>query len=137
MYQGFADNYPQLVTEVIAAGLDVSLCTIQQSVVAQDADGAPQYTPPTNVAGLINIPCMNAPLSADAVQATEVRDLEEIQSKGLRHVLLMGYYPQITADLWALVDGVTYDIMGVESDSQTSQTRLKLQLASVGGTAVG
>jgi len=65
------------------------------------------------------------------IQATEVRALAEIMDKGLRHCLLNDYYPAITADLWALVDGVTYDILGVEHDSQKQMTRLQLQLVTV------
>lgn len=108
-----------------------SLCTIQQPNISVDGAGGQLYTPATNVPGLVNIPCMKAPTSPVRVQATEMKALEDIMSKVPLHVLLNGYYPAITPDLWALVDGVQYDIIGVESDSQSQMTRLELQLVEV------
>jgi hypothetical protein len=142
MYQGIASDFPQIMTEMSATGLfALATCTIQQPNLTQDSDGAPLSYPPTNVAGLIDIPCMQAVLSASAIQATEVKALAEIMDKQLKHVLLSGYYPQILATQWAQInvlnlDGsialsITMDILGVESDSQTSMTRLKLQLVEV------
>lgn len=142
MDQSIFSDFPQLMTEMQAVGFFArATCTIQNYVQTQDSDGAPQYTPPTNVVGLINIPCMQAVLSASAIQATEVKALAEIMSKQLKHVLLDGYYPAINADQWAQVnilnlDGslafsITMDILGVESNSQTSMTRLKLQMVEL------
>ena len=138
MYQGIAEQFAEVLQEVVALGLmALATCTIQQPNLTQDSDGAPLSYPPTNVAGLIDIPCMQAVLSAGAIQATEVKDLAEIMNKNLKHVLLNGWYPQILSTQWALINildasgnvlfSITMDILGVESDSQTSQTRLKLQ----------
>jgi hypothetical protein len=47
------------------------------------------------------------------------------------HVLLNDRYPAIQPQDRAVVDGVTFDILGVETDSQRIMTRLKLQLATI------
>jgi hypothetical protein len=142
MMQSTAADFPALMTAMTAEGyFALATATIQNYNRIKDAGGAPQYTPPVNVSGLIDIPCMQAVLSASAIQATEIKALAEIMSKQLRHVLLSGYYPQITTDQWVALnvlnlDGsvalsITFDILGVESDSQLSMTRLKVQLVGV------
>ena len=114
----------------------VSLCTVQQPDGLLNPDGTPSNVF-LNVAGLVNIQCMDSVPSVARLQATEVKDLQEIMSKGLRHMLLNGYYPQSTpsgqipTDWRAIVDGITYDILGVEHDSQNQMTRLELQLVQV------
>jgi hypothetical protein len=52
----------------------------------------------------------------------------------MRHVLLNGYYALLSpATNWgsigwrATVDGVVYDLLGAEADSQQTQTRLRLR----------
>jgi hypothetical protein len=119
-------------------GLFVSLCTIQQPDVLYNPGGSPSGNY-VNVVGFVNLPCMDAPPSIARVQATEVKALAEIMAKGLRHLLLGGYYPTLTTGQttvtgqgWrAVVDGVAYDILGAEPDSQNTQTRLELQLVTV------
>jgi hypothetical protein len=78
---------------------------------------------------------MNAPLSSERITATEVRELEEIMSQSMRHVLLDGYFPQIeggqTNGWRVIVDGDTFDLMGVESDSQRTMTRLHIRRVSI------
>ena len=123
----------------ISTGLFVSLCTIQAPTGSRTSSGAPLPTAFANVSGLVNIPCMDAPPSMSTIQATEVKALEEIMALGLRDCLLNGYYPALTQGNvtgtgmgWrAIVDGVTYDLMGAEFDSQTTQTRIRLRLATV------
>lgn len=89
----------------------------------------------TAVAGLVNIPCMDAPPSIARVQATEVKAISEIMSKGLRHMLLNRCFTD--APNWSgkgyrcIVDGVTYDLLGAENDSQGTQTRVDLQLVTL------
>ena len=135
MYQGIQADINQIMVEVVDSGLMVSLATFQQPDGNLGPSGAPSGVW-VNVAGLVNIPCMDAVTSA-SVQATELKSLEDIMSKGMRHVLLNGYYPQATPDgqiptNWrAIVDGVTYDILGVEHDSQNQMTRMELELVTV------
>ena len=134
------DAIARVMPAAIASGLLVSLCTIQKPAGTYNPGGSPtgDYA---NVAGLINIPCMDAVESQGSIQATEVQALAEIQSKGIRHVFLSGYYPDIISAAtvvtgvgagWrAVVDGIAYDLLGAEPDSQSTQTRLHLQLVSV------
>ena len=123
----------------LATGLFVPLVTIQQPTGEQTADGSPLMTGGdsgdgwNNVAGLVNIQAMNGPEADARIRAKTERQIEQIEAFQFRHLLLGGYYPQIEqADNWrAVVDGQAYDPIGIESDSQQTQTRLLLQLASV------
>jgi hypothetical protein len=136
---------PSLVSRVmptaVASGLFVSLCTAQQPSGGKTPYGQPGGNF-DNVAGLVNLPCMDGVLSTGAIEATEVQELEEIMSRAFRHVVLNGYYPAFFTDGaggpggqqkgWrVVVDGVVYNLMGAEPDSQNSQTRLKLELVVV------
>lgn len=123
----------------VYSGLLVSLCTVQRpdGVIT---NGAPSGNF-VNVAGLINIPCMDAVLAPGNIEATEARELEEIMSKSYRHIMLNGYYPQCFTTSagssgapqgWrVIVDGVVYNLLGAEPDSQNTQTRLKCQLVTL------
>lgn len=118
--------------------LFVSLCTIQSPDAVINPDGTTTGTGSntfSDVAGLVNIPCMDSVPSVMRVQATEVKDLEEIMSKAYRHVLLNDFYEVLNTAAglgWrAIVDGVTYDLLGGEPDSQGQMTRLELQLVTV------
>lgn len=127
---------PQVMVAAVATGLFVSLCSVSQPNAALGTSGAPSGVY-TAVAGLQSIPCMDAVPSTARVQATEVKELADIMSKGLRHMLLNGYYPEATPDgqiptNWrATVDGVVYDILGVEHDSQNTQTRMELMIVEL------
>jgi hypothetical protein len=127
----------------VYSGLYNSLCTIQQPDGLLTTDGAPSGNY-VDVAGLVDIPCMDAVLSDGSIQATEARELEEIMSKSYRHVSLNGFYPKLITGAvfaggpggqalgWqAIVDGVTFNLLGAEGDSQGTQTRLKLQLVTI------
>lgn len=117
-----------------STGLFVSLCTITVPSTTQGPTGNPvgTYTP---LPEAVNIPCMDAPPSPARINATEIRDVAEIMAKGMRHVLLNQCF--LDAPNWAgagylaTVDGVVYELLGAENDSQTTQTRLDLQLATV------
>ena len=136
MNQGLAYELSQVMPQATATGLFVSLCTFQQPDNVFGPSGAPSGNY-VDVSGLVDVPCMDAVPSTARVQATEVKELQDIMSKGLRHMLLNGYYPQATPDgqiptKWrAVVDGLTYDILGVEHDSQNTQTRIELQLVTL------
>lgn len=123
-----------VMPQAIATGLLVSLCTIQSPGTTYGPGGAPLGTF-NDVAGLVNIQCMDAVLTDGSISATELKAAAEIMSAGFRHVFLNGYYPTVIANVksgWrAVVDGIAYDLLGAEPDSQTTQTRLKLQLVSV------
>jgi hypothetical protein len=137
-FQGLAYEIAAVMPAAIATGLFASLCTIQQLTGAYGPSGAPVQTW-ENVAGLVNIPCMDEPPSEGRIQATEVKDLAEIMSLNLRHILLSGYFGQLFDNTgWRAViteaDGVTvnnYDILGAESDSQGTMTRLEVRIAEI------
>ena len=131
-------NLTYEINAVMPAALNTllfpSLCTIQQPDGNFNPDGTPSNAF-VNISGLVNIPCIDSVPSIARVQATEVKDLEEIMSKAYRHVLLNDYYLALNTAAglgWrAIVDGVTYDLLGGEPDSQSQMTRLELQLVTV------
>lgn len=135
MLQGLTAEILAIMPLATDSGLFVSLCTVQQPD-GVFINGVPSGNY-VNVSGLLNIPCMDAVPSTARVQATEVKALQEIMSKGLRHMLLNGYYPESTPDgqiptNWrAVVDGVIYNILGVEHDSQNIMTRMELEIVQV------
>ncbi len=134
MNQGLTYEIAAVMPQAVQLGIFVSLCTIQQKSATPNADGTPSSVF-TNISGLVSIPCMDAPPSALRIQATELRDVAEIMAKGMRHVLLNQCFTD--ALNWAgrgyqaIVDGVVYALLGAENDSQETQTRLDLQLATV------
>lgn len=134
MNQSLAVPLAAFMPAAVASGLFVSLFTLTAPPAAQGATGNPTGAF-TNVPGVVGIACMDAPPSMARIQATEVKAVEEIMSKGLRHVLLSQYFSN--APNWsgegcrAVVDGVTYDVLGAEVDSQSTQTRVDLQIVTV------
>ena len=135
MLQTFAYAISQVMPMAQLPGNFDSLATLMAPPTGQGATGNPPSGPYTPVAGVINIPCMDAPPSIARVNATELKDVAEIMSKGMRHVLLNKCFAD--APNWSgkgyevVVDGVTYDLLGAENDSQNIQTRLDMQLVSV------
>lgn len=134
MNQSLSVDFSGVVPAVIEAGLPVSLCTIQIPDGGFVDAGQPSgyYLP---VAGLVNLICMSAPMSDARIQATEEKQLEDIQSFAPRHVWLAGYYPTIqdyaTQGAQAVIDGVVYDLLGSESDSQMRTTRLAVRTSGL------
>ena len=139
MYQGLAQEISEVMPEFVASGLPVSLCTIQQpdGVLIDAGQPSGKFV---NVAGAVGIMCMDAPrTTGERLAATEQKSTPEIQAAVYRHVLLGGFYGDVIP--WGDVgarpiiraiitgpDGVsaTYEVLGVESDSQQTQTRLSL-----------
>lgn len=133
----FPAEIQQVMPIALDTGLFISLCTIQAPDLTLGASGAPSGTY-ADVAGLVNLPCMSAPPSLARLAAGEAKSAGDIESRGLRHVLLNGYYADLAPEQnwgavgWrAIVDGITYDLLGAESDSQRTQTRLELALVSL------
>ena len=129
--------YPEVqnfMPQAVSGGTFQSLATLQSQSTTQGPTGNPLNVY-TNVPGVVGIPCMDAPPSIARVNATELKDVAEIMSKGMRHVLLNQCF--LDAANWSgkgyrvIVDGVTYDLLGAENDSQLTQTRVDLQLVTV------
>lgn len=131
---------PGVMARALASGLFVSLCTFQSPsgnlIDAGQPDGI--YS---NVAGLVNIPCMAAPTSIARVLPDQQRSESDVQSFSSQHVLLSGWYPQLdlgfTQGWIAVIDGARYIllpgsmIMGEESDSQNVMTRINVRFGAV------
>ena len=129
--------YPEVqnfMPQAVSGGTYQSFFTLQTLDQTQGPTGNPVGTW-SKVAGVVNIACQDAPPSIARIQATEVKAVSEIMSKGMRHVLLDRCFPD--AINWSsygyrcIVDGVTYDLLGAENDSQLTQTRLDMQLVTV------
>ena len=136
MNQNLAYDIAAVMPAAVATGLFVSACTIQAPDGNYSASGQPSGTY-ADVSGLVGIQCMDAPDITQQVKvgANQIRNVAEITDVADRHVLLDAYYPTLQAGWragWrAIVDGITYNIFGVESDSQRTQTRVKLQAVSI------
>ncbi len=136
MNQGMTTDISQVMAIALASGLFVSVFTARAPDGTISGGGTPSGTY-TDVPGLTLIQCMDAPDITQQVKvgAFQRRNESEVASEADRHVLLDGYYPTLQAGWragWqAIVDGVSYNIFGVESDSQRIMTRVKLQAVSV------
>lgn len=109
-----------------------SICTIQTANTSVSGSGQKTKTGTfTNVAGLVSIPCRIAPVSQLNVSDKEAR-AETIQALySQRELKLNGFFPQIQPrTMLAFVDGVRYEIRGVESDSQSFSTRMLVEIIS-------
>lgn len=133
MNQSLLIDIDAVMPLAVATGLFISSCTI--SAPANSDTGAPDgtYSP---VSGLSDIMCMDAPesLSSGGLSANEAKAEAQIESMAMRHVLLDRYYDELSPSTnwgdvaWqAAVDGVIYDLLGAEADSQQTQTRLRLR----------
>ena len=138
MYQGIEYDLQAVNEEALASGLIVSLVTIQQPTGEQTADGSPIATGGdsgdgwNNVVGMINLECMNGPEADARIRAKTDRNTDYVEAFQFRHLFIPGNYAIEQFDNWrAIVDGQAYDPLGVEHDSQNTQTRLLLQLAGV------
>lgn len=116
------------------AGLFSSLCTIKRPSGAQDASGQPDMTlaSATDVPGMVNIPCLAAPETLQRPDVTDETKLVNMTlQRSVRHVLLDGYYPAILQKDFAVVDGVGFEVLAIEPDSQNITTRLAVQVKTV------
>ena len=109
MLEGLAAFYP-------------SLCTIQSGTLTQDSVGQPVAT---WAYVLQAIPCRISPAGG-----REMKLPNQTYGVGSHTINLRGYYPTIIVAMRALVDGVAYDILAVESDGNQYTTRLQVQVVS-------
>lgn len=117
-----------------ASGLYSSLCTIQAPSGVFGATGAPDGNY-VNVAGRVNLSCQRAAPSVIRITAGEVRTQSDIEQTLADHVAFPAYYPDLESaaalGYQAVIDGVTYTILGAEVDSQHQLTRMEVQLVRV------
>jgi len=119
------------------SGLFTSLCTLSEPA----AGGRVPSGTYTDVFGLVDLPCMDAPESmSTGISANEITSLSAISATGNRHVLLDRYYPGCKD--WARkgwratikspdLSITVYDLLGSEPDSQCTQTRLRMTKVTV------
>lgn len=103
-------------------------CTIQQATEAQDAVGQPIATWAT-VAGLANLPCAVAPFGG-STEASQRNRPDSTVDAATHAISVAGYYPAIINKMRAVVAGVAYDIVGVETDSHATMTRLRVVIVT-------
>jgi hypothetical protein len=130
MYQGLAFDLQQTLRIWEQDQLDISLCTITRrpSPPVTDALGQVDMTVAAYTTVLLsNIACQLGVwrLKPDLAAVTRMEDRYDTLTE--RHCLLDGYFPQILQRDLATVDGIVYEIMAVESDSQHILTRLALR----------
>lgn len=134
-YQGLGYELSAAMAQARATGLFSSLASFSSPVSTQGPTGNPigTFSP---VAGYQSIPCMDAPESILRISAAEMKAEQQIEAERFRHVLLSACYPALreAAGLgWRVTvtdpkgNATLYDLTGAESDSQATQTRLKLQ----------
>jgi len=135
MNQSLSYELDGIMPAVIATGLLVSMFTAQMPSSDLGGTGAPDGTY-ANVLGLVNIACTAPPynFSDTSIRADEMKAIPEIAATGPLHVLLDANYPLLNAGWrggWrCLIDGTNYDILGVESDSQSKMTRVSVRLVT-------
>lgn len=135
MNQSFSYELDGIMPAVVATGLLVSLFTAQMPSSVLGGTGAPNGTY-TNVLGLVDIACTSPPLAFGdtSIRADEMKAVAEIAAAQFHHVLLDSYYPLLDAGWrngWrCLIDGTNFDILGVESDSQSKMTRVHVRLVT-------
>ncbi len=135
MNQSLSYELDGIMPAVIATGLLVSLFTAQAPSSVLGGTGAPDGTY-ANVIGLVNIACTAPPYAFgdSSIRAEEMKAVPDIASLRFLHTLLDGYYPLLKTGWpqgWrCLIDGVNYDIIGVESDSQSKMTRVSVRLVT-------
>lgn len=103
-----------------------SRCTIQAITYGVSQSNQRIPTGSTNI--LVDVPCSMAPLNEANPTDDEKRSPTIQGSFDKRVVKLSGYFPQIVERHIAIVDGVTWQIRGVEHDSQHVSTRLKVEI---------
>jgi head-tail adaptor len=93
-----------------------SLCTIQEDVGVADAHGViVEDWQDVHV----DIPCAHGPN-----KGTEIKQPDQTYVVSNYAVSLMGHYPGVTEKMRAVVSGVAYDILLVQSSSHGGATRL-------------
>lgn len=131
-------SIPNVMARAVATGLFVSICTIKAPTGGVTGAGQPTglYVA---IAELSNIACMAPPQSTGHIEADETKTEESIMSGNYDHVLLDGYYGQAVTGFpsgfdstcQANVDGLDYDILGVEHDSQSQMTRMLVRAVGI------
>ena len=113
-----------------------SLCTIQSKVYA--FSGSNQLAPVAYNDIYVDIPCRLAPRFIGRVEYDEKRSDRMTTDYNQRELMLNAYLPDIQVrDQVATVDGVTYQIRGIDNDGQKFLTRLRVEIVDGGTIPLG
>ncbi len=117
---------PALMDELNAQGHFPNTGTVQdftEVMVEGDAD-----LTWANVAGLIDLPCAVA-----ALTAKEIEELDKTIGESTHKARLIDYYDASTikSKMRFVSDGVTYEITGTDSDQHDTMTRLFLKVITL------
>jgi head-tail adaptor len=113
-------THPKLLQNL--ANFYPAVCTIQSRALAADTFGGQAETW-SNVGGLVGIACAVA-----AMTGKEIKLPDETYVMNPFRIALAGDFPQITEAMRVTSGGVTYDILSVQSDSQSKATYLTCQV---------
>lgn len=138
MNQGLIYELDSVMPAVAQTGLQPSMCTIfvrAQSAGLPVVDAMGQVDTAngdyTILPGHQNIPCQLAVNKLRPDETGVIRRPEQYDTSGQRSLELNDYYPLILQQHLAQVDGVIYEVMAVENDSQKQVTRLGVRLYSL------
>lgn len=103
----------------------VSIQAKKYTISASNQKTVSGFTP---IDGLDSLPCLIGPIIESRPTDEEIRTGHIKELVRRRHVLMSGYFPQILREsMVAITSEATYEIRGVEADSQTMLTRLRLE----------
>lgn len=118
---------PDVLAGLVTSGFFPATCDIQANTPTRSSSGYP--TPAWgNVSGLTAIPCTVA-----RREAVEQR-LPDLVTTDTTHIIaLAGDYPTITPKHRAVVEGTSYDILGVRTDIHDVMTWLSAEIRTASG----
>ena len=108
---------PRMMTEL--RDYFPSLCTIQENTAVVNDYGQRKPEVWTDYAGHVDIPVANGPS-----KGVEVKQADQTYVISNYTLSLRGYYPTITEKMRAVVDGIAYEVLLVQSSSHGVTTRI-------------
>jgi hypothetical protein len=106
-----------------------SRCTIVTQDYTPSAANEQVPSGETAVAGLVDISCRLGPLIEIRPTDSENRGADVSVIRIARQCKLLGHYSEIQPNVHkAVVDGISYPIVGVESDGSQLTTRMRLEI---------
>lgn len=111
-----------------------SVCTILAVTYTTNDDNQTIPSGVVAVEGLVDIPCRIGPIIKERPTDDEIRTQDIYSDFTRRYLKLNKYCPEIMERIQqAVVDDVTYEIRGVEHDSERFSTRLRLEIIEPNG----
>jgi hypothetical protein len=103
-------------------------CIIQNGVTTLNAANQPVVTDYEDIPDMVNLQCRMAPFITLRPDDAQIRDQAVTENLSRRNLKLNSYRPAIKQDMFCLVDGDRYRIVGIEHDGSKFSTRLHLEL---------